>query len=109
MLAGIHAMIVPSEDAPSPRLLTTALPSPVALAERHTTKWQQLERILTVEGFVDEERIGEVLEVEADRVEQTLRGWRSGEIIYLPGIGLCTPETVGEIRALLQPERRKAA
>ena len=108
-LAGVHAMIVPSEDAPAPRLLATALPSPVALAERHTTKWQQLERILTVEGFVDEGRIGEVLEVEADRVEQTLRGWRAGEITYLPGIGLCTPETVGEIRALLQPERRRAA
>jgi hypothetical protein len=81
----------------------------VALAERHTTKWQHLERILAAEGFVDEGRIGEVLEVDAERVEQTLRGWRSGDITYLPGIGLCTPETVGEIRSLLQPERRKAA
>jgi hypothetical protein len=108
-LAGVHAMVVPSDDAPSPRLLATALPSPVALAERHTTKWQHLERILAAEGFVDEGRIGEVLEVDAERVEQTLRGWRSGDITYLPGIGLCTPETVGEIRSLLQPERRKAA
>lgn len=108
-LAGVHAMIVPSEDAPVPRLLATALPSPVALAERHTTKWQHLERILATEGFVDEGRIGEVLEVDTEQVEQTIRGWRSGEITYLPGIGLCTPETVGEIRSLLQPERRKAA
>jgi predicted nuclease of restriction endonuclease-like RecB superfamily len=108
-LAGLHAMIVPSEDAPVPRLLATALPSPVALAERHTTKWQHLERILAAEGFVDEGRIGEVLEIDVDRVEQAVRGWRAGETTYLPGIGLCTPETLGEIRALLQPARQKAA
>lgn len=108
-LAGTQALVVATTDTPTPRLLATALPSPTALAELHATKWQRLEQILTAEGFVDEGRVADVLEVTFERLEQTLRGWRPKEITYIPGIGLCTPETIGEIRTLLQPEQRKAA
>ena len=108
-LADLQVVVVPAGDTPAPRLLATALPSPTALAERHTTKWQRLERILAAEGFVDDERIGDVLEVAPEQVEQAIRGWRSKELTYLPGVGLCNAETLGEIRALLQPERRRAA
>jgi len=108
-LAHLPAIVVAAAGSPSPRLLATALPSPTALAERHLTKWQRLEQILAAEGFVDDSRIGDVLEVDPARVEQAVRGWRADEITYLPGIGLCTSETVTEIRALLQPERRRAA
>ncbi|HZB96254.1 MAG TPA: hypothetical protein VE268_09850, partial [Herpetosiphonaceae bacterium] len=79
-------------------------------AEQHATKWQRLERILDAEGFVDDGRLGELLEVAPEQVEQTVRGWRAKEVTYLPGIGLCTGETMSEIRSLLlQAERRQAA
>jgi hypothetical protein len=73
------------------------------------TRWQRLERLLAVEGFVDEARIAEVLEIDPSQVEPAVRGWQRADLTYLPGIGLCTDETVSEIRTLLQPERRRAA
>jgi len=108
-LAGLPVIVVPASDTPSPRLLATALPAPSALAEQHATRWQRLEALLADEGYVDEARLAQLLEVESARIAETLRGWRQDEVIYLPGIGLCTHETVSEIRALLQPERRRAA
>jgi predicted nuclease of restriction endonuclease-like RecB superfamily len=108
-LANLGAIVVPAAETPSPRQLATALPSPTALAEQHTTKWQRLERILDMEGFVDDERIAGVLELAPEQVEQAVRGWKAKELTYLPGIGLCTDDTVSEIRTLLQPERRRAA
>ncbi len=108
-LAGLGVVVVPAGDTPVPRALATALPSPTALAERHTTKWQRIERILDAEGFVDEARLGEVLDIDAPQIEATVRNWRASEVTYIPGVGLCTSETVSEIRALLQSERRRAA
>ena len=107
-LANLGVIVVPADGRPAPGILATALPSPAALAERHATKWQRLERILAAEGFVDDRRIGEVLEIEPAFVEQAVRGWRSNDFTYLPQIGLCTAEMVSEIRSLLQPERRAA-
>lgn len=108
-LAGLQAIVLPAAETPSPRLVASTLPSPSETAERHATKWQRLERILDVEGFVDDGRIGEVLELDAAEIEQAVRGWRAKELTYIPGIGLCTDQTLGEIRSLLQPDRRRAA
>lgn len=108
-LAGLGAIVIPATGTPAPRVLATALPSPTALAEQHATKWQRLERILDAEGFVDDGRLGELLEVAPEQVEQTVRGWRAKEVTYLPGIGLCTGEVMSEIRTLLQAERQQAA
>jgi predicted nuclease of restriction endonuclease-like RecB superfamily len=108
-LVKLPVIVLPSEGTPSPRLLTSALPSPTATAEQHTTKWQRLDQVLAAEGYVDEARIAEILEVEASQVGETMRGWRKNDVTYIPGVGLCTAETVTEIRSLLQPERRKAA
>lgn len=108
-LSNLGAIIVPAAGTPSPRLLASALPSPTALAEQHATKWQRLERILAAEGFVDDARVAEVLEIEPSRVELALRGWRMPDVTYIPGVGLCTGETVSEIRTMLQPERKRAA
>lgn len=108
-LAELPVIVLPSADTPSPRLLATTLPAPSTLAAQHATKWQRLEQLLAAEGYVDEGRLSEMLEVEPARIAETLRGWRRDEVVYLPGIGLCTGETVSEIRSLLQPERRRAA
>lgn len=108
-LAGLHAVIIPSQDRALPRVIATALPSPATLTERHATKWQRLEQLLEVEGFVDDHRISEILDLESQQVEQAIRGWHAKELTYIPGIGLCTASTVTEIRTLLKPEHRRAA
>lgn len=108
-LAALPVIVLPSDGTPSPRLLATVLPSPMATAEQHETKWQRLDQLLATEGYVDEARIAQILTLQPEKVGEAMRGWRSAEVTYIPGVGLCTPETVTEIRSLLQPERRKAA
>jgi hypothetical protein len=108
-LSMLPVIVLPSEGTPSPRLLASALPSPLATAEQHATKWQRLEHLLAAEGYVDDARIAEILAVEPEKVGEAMRGWRRGDVTYIAGVGLCTAETVTEIRSLLQPERRKAA
>lgn len=101
-LSTLPAIVVPHVGEPSARMLARALPSPMELAQRGESKWQRLERLLVAESFVDEQRLSEVLECPVDTVGATVRGWRSDLATYLPGLGLCTHETVQEIKALLQ-------
>ncbi len=78
-LSTLPVIVLPSEGTPSPRLLASALPSPLATAEQHTTKWQRLDHVLAVEGYVDEGRIGEILAVEPEQVGEAMRGWRKDD------------------------------
>lgn len=101
-LAALPAIVVPHVGEPSARMLARALPSPAIMAQAGETRWQRLERLLDAEGFVDESRLAEVLGCTTDEVATAVRGWRPDHAIYLPHIGLCTTETVQELRALLQ-------
>ncbi|HEX6287779.1 MAG TPA: DUF790 family protein [Herpetosiphonaceae bacterium] len=101
-LAALPTIVVPHVGEPSARMLARALPSPTALAQLGESKWQRLERILETEGFVDESRLAEILSCAVADVGGAVRGWRTDRASYLPGIGLCSNETVQDIRALLQ-------
>jgi hypothetical protein len=108
-LSALPAIVVPHVGEPSARMLARALPAPTLLAHLGESKWQRLQRLLESEGFVDDTRLSEVLECPIDNVATQVRGWRSDIASYLPGIGLCSRETVQEIRALLQSGARQAA
>lgn len=108
-LSALPAIVVPHVGEPSARMLARALPAPTLLAHLGESKWQRLQRTLETEGFVDDTRLSEILECPLDNVAVQVRGWRSDLASYLPGIGLCTSETVQEIRALLQGGTRQAA
>jgi hypothetical protein len=101
-LAALPTIVVPHVGEPSARMLARALPAPAVLAQLGESKWQQLERILETEGFVDEARLAEILRCSLTDVAGAVRGWRTDRASYLPGIGLCSSETVQDIRALLQ-------
>lgn len=109
-LASLPAVVVPHVGQPAARMLARALPSPAAAASFGESKWQRLQRILEAESFVDDARVAELLECRPDQVATSLRDWRRDEATYLPGIGLCTLQTVDELRTLLQSgELRRAA
>ncbi len=101
-LAPVPAIVVPHVGAPSARMLARALPAPAALAELGESKWQRIDRIITAEGFVDDARLAEILGCPVEDIPTAVRGWRTEALSYLPGLGLCSRETVSEIRALLQ-------
>lgn len=101
-LAALPALVVPHVGAPSARMLARSLPAPTTMAELGESKWQRLERILQTEGFVDDARLADLLNCPLDAVPATIRGWRPDLASYFLGIGLCTSDTVQEIRSLLQ-------
>ncbi len=111
-LASTPAIIVPHVDAPSALMLARSLPAITAQGHANETKWQRLERVLQTEGFVSEGRLAELLHCGPEMVPTTLRGWHSDDASYLPGIGLCTVDTIQEIRSFLhngERERQAAA
>lgn len=101
-LATLPVIVVPHVGEPSARMLARSLPAPTVMAQFGESKWQRLGRVLEAEGFIDEPRLAEMLGCGIEQVAATVRGWRSTNATYLPGIGLCTGETVQEIRSLLQ-------
>ncbi len=109
-LASLPVVVVPHAGQPVARMLARALPAPAAASSFGESKWQRLQRVLEAESFVDESRVAELLEVRPDQVATSLRDWRRDEATYLPGIGLCTAQTMDELKSLLQSgELRKAA
>lgn len=101
-LASLPSIVVPHVGEPAARMLARALPAPTIMAQFGESKWQRLERLLETEGFVDESRLAETLHCSIEEVGNIVRGWRTDIASYLPGIGLCSDETVQEIRSLLQ-------
>jgi hypothetical protein len=101
-LSALPAIVVPHVGEPSARMLARALPAPVAMAQFGESKWQRIERMLEAEGFVDDTRLAELLSCTIEQVPTVVRGWRTEIATYLPGLGLCSGDTVEEIRALLQ-------
>ncbi len=101
-LAALPVIVVPHVGEPTARMLARALPAPMAMAQLGESKWQRIERILEAEGFVDDSRLADILSCTVEQVPTIVRGWRTESASYLPGLGLCSNDTVQEIRALLQ-------
>ncbi|KAB8143874.1 DUF790 family protein [Chloroflexia bacterium SDU3-3] len=95
-----------------------AIPSLVAtLARRYPrdraaelTPWQRLERQVAAEGFVGLEEVAALLGSPAADALESVRRWGGAGLHVLPGLGVCAPEDLGEIRQLIDAgELRQAA
>ena len=76
------------------------------------TPWQRLERLVVEEGFVGEEQIATMLGCPADDVARTVQRWGGAHIHYLNGLGVCNPDSLPELRRLIEEsesEMRRAA
>ncbi|HWQ13036.1 MAG TPA: DUF790 family protein [Roseiflexaceae bacterium] len=65
------------------------------------TPWQRLERMVAEEGFVPEETAAALLGCAPHELAQTVQRWGGAGLHALPGVGVCAPELVGEIKELL--------
>jgi hypothetical protein len=66
------------------------------------TPWQRLERLVAEEGFVGEETVVALLGCPPDEAARALRRWGGPALHVLPGLGVCAPEALGEIRQLIE-------
>ena len=66
-------------------------------------RWTQLTNVLDSEGFVPEAQLFTLLGCDnATTAVAMLRGWRDGAFHYVPHVGLCTPQKLGEIGELMR-------
>jgi predicted nuclease of restriction endonuclease-like RecB superfamily len=88
-----------------------AIPALVATLERKhprervettLTPWQRLDRLVAEEGFVGEETVAALLGCPPDEAARTVRRWGGAALHVLPGLGVCAPDTLGEIRHLIE-------
>lgn len=66
------------------------------------TPWQRLERLLQEEGFVSEATVASVLGCDQEEVAQVVQRWGGPLFHVLPGLGVCVPEMLNDIRDLLE-------
>jgi predicted nuclease of restriction endonuclease-like RecB superfamily len=66
------------------------------------TPWQRLEQLVAEESFVGEETVAALLGCPPDEAARAVRRWGGPTLHVLPGLGVCAPETLGEIRQLIE-------
>jgi predicted nuclease of restriction endonuclease-like RecB superfamily len=66
------------------------------------TPWQRLEQLVAEEGFVGEETVATLLNCPPDEAARAVRRWGGPALHVLPGLGVCAPEALGEIRQLIE-------
>ncbi len=88
-----------------------AIPALVTMLERKyprpcpetsLTPWQRLERLVDEEGFVGEQTVAALLGCPPDEAARTVQRWGGPLLHALPGLGVCAPEMLGEIRHLIE-------
>jgi hypothetical protein len=75
---------------------------PRTRASAALTPWQRLERLLQEEGFVGEATVAAILGCAQEEVAQVVQRWGGPQFHVLPGLGVCLPELLGDIRDLLE-------
>ena len=75
---------------------------PRAQAGVELTPWQRLDRLVAEEGFVGEETVATRLGCAPDEAARTVRRWGGPTLHVLPGLGVCAPEALSEIRQLIE-------
>jgi hypothetical protein len=87
-----------------------AIPALVATLERKyprtqsitaLTPWQRLELLVAEEGFVGEETVAALPGCPPDEAARAVRRWGGSSLHVLPGLGVCAPDALGEIRHLI--------
>ena len=66
------------------------------------TPWQQLEQRVAEEGFVEEQTVAALMGCSPDEAARMVQRWGGPALHALPGLGVCAPEALGEIRALIE-------
>ena len=66
------------------------------------TPWQRLEQLVAEEGFVGEETVAALLSCPPDEAARAVRRWGGPALHVLPGLGVCAPEALDEIRQLIE-------
>ena len=66
------------------------------------TPWQRLERLVADEGFVDEQAVAALMGCSAEEAVRVVQRWGGPTLHVLPGLGVCAPEALGEIKSLIE-------
>jgi len=70
--------------------------------EETLTPWQQLERLVADEGFVEERTVAALMGCPPEEAARLVQRWGGPALHVLPGLGVCAPDALGEIRALIE-------
>jgi predicted nuclease of restriction endonuclease-like RecB superfamily len=71
-------------------------------ARKPQTPWQRLDQLVAEEGFVGEEAVATLLSCPREEALRLVQRWGGPTLHVLPGLGVCAPEMLGEIRQLLE-------
>ena len=70
--------------------------------EETFTPWQRLERLVAEEGFVEERAVAALMGCPPEEAARVVQRWGGSTLHVLPGLGVCAPESLGEIRQLIE-------
>lgn len=70
--------------------------------EETLTPWQQLERLVADEGFVAEQTVAALMGCPAEEAARLVQRWGGPALHALPGLGVCAPDSLGEIKELIE-------
>lgn len=79
--------------------------------EQTLTPWQQLEHMVAEEGFVEEQTVATLMGCLPEEAAKLIQRWGGPTLHALPGLGVCAPEALDEIRQLIEENelRQRAA
>jgi predicted nuclease of restriction endonuclease-like RecB superfamily len=70
--------------------------------EQTLTPWQQLEQMVAEEGFVEERAVAALMGCPPEEAARLVQRWGGPALHALPGLGVCAPEALDEIRQLIE-------
>ena len=70
--------------------------------EETLTPWQQLERMVAEEGFVEEHAVAALMSCPPEEAARMVQRWGGPALHVLPGLGVCSPDALGDIRTLIE-------
>lgn len=70
--------------------------------EQAQTPWQRLEQLVADEGFVEEQTVAALMTCSPEEAARVVQRWGGPTLHVLPGLGVCAPESLDEIRQLIE-------
>jgi len=70
--------------------------------EQMLTPWQRLEQLVADEGFVEERVVAALMTCSPEEAARVVQRWGGPTLHVLPGLGVCAPESLDEIRQLIE-------
>jgi predicted nuclease of restriction endonuclease-like RecB superfamily len=70
--------------------------------EQTLTPWQKLEQLVADEGFVEERAVAALMTCSPEEAARVVQRWGGPTLHVLPGLGVCAPESLDEIRQLIE-------